>query len=483
MPDTLAELYAHALTAHKTGRLEEAVAGYRHVLAQDPDHANALHLLSQVLLQCQQPAEALTQVYRALQRHPAVAPFHYTAALILRQLHRPSESVWHLLSAILLSPEDPAPYLLLGNLHFLAERFSAAELCFRQLLTLDPQHADAANNLGNTLERLQQPDEAVPCLQRAAQLQPAAPTVATNLSKLLARLVPSWHPPMMNDSARNRAYAAALARAVRPGMLVLEIGTGAGLLALMAARAGAERVITCEMQPTIAEAARAVIAANGLTERITVLTLNSAQLRIGHELPRPADVLVSEILSNELLNEGVLPALEDARARLLAPGAAIIPVIGALRAVLAGGDYIAANVCVEQVEGFDVSPFNQVCNRRVGLDLRWRGYESFCTDFEPFRFDFTASNPTPEGRTTLHLPVTRSGRCYGVLQWIWLGLDDATHFENHPATPVLASGWQHMLYRFETPVELRAGQTVTLVATHNRFTPWFHLERVTDARP
>src|ERR1700740_172103 len=62
---------------------------------------------------------------------------------------------------------------------------------------------------------------------------------------LLAKGVPPSHLPMLRDCPRHQCYKTAIERAVRPGMRVLEIGTGAGLLSLLAARAGAQ-VITCE---------------------------------------------------------------------------------------------------------------------------------------------------------------------------------------------------------------------------------------------
>jgi hypothetical protein len=48
------------------------------------------------------------------------------------------------------------------------------------------------------------------------------------------KVVPRWHFTMMNDAPRNQAYADSIARHVKD-KLVLEIGTGAGLLALLAA--------------------------------------------------------------------------------------------------------------------------------------------------------------------------------------------------------------------------------------------------------
>ena len=87
--------------------------------------------------------------------------------------------------------------------------------------------------------------------------------------RLYQMFVPRWHFPMLGDKLRNRAYSAAIASKVKPGDVVLDIGCGAGLTAMLAARAGAKHVYTCEQQPLIAQAESRVIEENGLADRIT----------------------------------------------------------------------------------------------------------------------------------------------------------------------------------------------------------------------
>ena len=156
------------------------------------------------------------------------------------------------------------------------------------------------------------------------------------LRLIVEKLVPGWHVPMMNDRPRNQAYEAAIKRAVS-GTHVLDIGTGAGLLSLMAARSGARAVTTCEMVRTVAGRAQEIVQKNGFAERITVVARKSTDVRIGVEIAARADVLISEILSSDLLGEEALPSIEDAKARLIKPGARIIPAASALRGMIVGG--------------------------------------------------------------------------------------------------------------------------------------------------
>ena len=99
----------------------------------------------------------------------------------------------------------------------------------------------------------------------------------------------------MNDDERNDAYLAALQSAITKDTHVLEIGTGSGLLSMMAARSGAEKVTTCEASPIIATTAKKIIATNGMAGTINVIAKKSNNVEVGVDLPRPADLLVSEI--------------------------------------------------------------------------------------------------------------------------------------------------------------------------------------------
>jgi protein arginine N-methyltransferase 1 len=131
---------------------------------------------------------------------------------------------------------------------------------------------------------------------------------------------PWAHVAMLDDVTRTRAFVRAIHATVRPGDVVLDVGTGTGVLAVEAARAGARRVYAVE-QRGIGEGARDVFGANGLADRIQVVQGQSTSV----ELPERADVLVSEILGNDPFAEGILSTFRDARERHLKPQAQLVP--------------------------------------------------------------------------------------------------------------------------------------------------------------
>jgi type I protein arginine methyltransferase len=81
---------------------------------------------------------------------------------------------------------------------------------------------------------------------------------------------PGIYVGMLNDRARTSRSLASIAEVVRPGNIVVDIGTGTGVLAIAAARAGAKHVYAIEAS-AIGQVAEAIFHANGLADRITLL--------------------------------------------------------------------------------------------------------------------------------------------------------------------------------------------------------------------
>jgi type II protein arginine methyltransferase len=266
---------------------------------------------------------------------------------------------------------DPANAEYPNNIGFMFHalgQLEPARDALEQSLRLNPNMAHAANNLGSVLEKLGDETAAIVCYRRALAIDPAFVDARENLVFACARIAPQWHFPMMADRPRNQAYADALARVVA-GRRVLDIGAGSGLLAMMAARAGAAHVDTCEMQPVIADVARTVVIANDLSDRVNVWSMKSSDLSTGQELSERADVLVTETFASGLLSEGVLPTVEDAHQRLLKPDAIVIPRRAAAYGYLIGGSIIEEHLFARRWTDLDLSAFDLLAPVKLGLHL------------------------------------------------------------------------------------------------------------------
>lgn len=275
----------------------------------------------------------------------------------------------------------------------------------------------------------------------------------------LAGEVPGFHMAMLLDRTRNDCYAAAIAHSVKPGMRVLDIGTGAGLLALLAARAGGE-VVTCESNPLIAAAAREIVARNGFADRITVVAKRSTELEVGVDLPERCDLLVSEIFGDGLVEEGVVPALNDAHARLLRPGAVIVPPRAELRCALVMHEQLDRldRTGLDDVSGFDLSPFAALTRPNRYLPRTQAAHIALRSAAVPaLALDFAAG---PIGRQRDRIALTSTGgRVDGVAHWLHLDFDGGVTYENAPFTDPL-SHWMVPVDAFATPRDTRPGDTI-----------------------
>ncbi len=399
----------------------------------------------------------------------------------LSRLGRPGEALVAFDDALNLSPQSATARLARAEISLQLERSEAAIEDLEAVLRIDPNSEIALKRLSTLFVRLNRARDALTLCERALQANPKNFTARLGRDWILSELVPVWHVPMMNEHQRNKAYHEGLAGAtLTTDTLVFEIGTGSGLLSMMAAQLGAGSVVTCEAVSLVAETAREVVAQNGYADRVHVIAKPSQQISMGAELPRLADVLVHEIFSSELLGEHVLSALEDAKARLLKPGAKILPARAHVMVALVAGSDIAGNTRIESAHGFDLSAFNRIQPRRKPL-YREDLSPILLSDAIPvFSFDFEhQSSFPPEVRES---PITASadGRCLGLIQWIRLDFSPTVHYENHPLDRRTISGWQHIFYGFDQAPDVRVGQTVRIKASHDRSHLWFDFLGVED---
>jgi len=297
----------------------------------------------------------------------------------------------------------------------------------------------------------------------------SAPTGAHH--EALRELVPRWHFAMLNDLSRNSLFEEAIKHAVRRGGHVLDIGSGSALLAMIAARYGADLVTSCEIVRPIAQAAARIVADNGLADAITVVNKSSDQLVVGGELPERADLIVTEIVDCGLVGEGILPSLRHARAHLLKPGGTIIPKGARVLAAPVDSAYLWQLNRVGYACGFDVSHFNEFASRRYfPILLHAWPYRLLTTPVEVLSFDF-AKDPLAPGNKVVEVPIEESGTCHGIAFWFELFLDDKRVLTNEPNNRT--GHWDQAFQCLPKPLAVRAGTTVQLSVAHFDYLIYF----------
>jgi protein arginine N-methyltransferase 1 len=234
---------------------------------------------------------------------------------------------------------------------------------------------------------------------------------------------------MIADDVRTEAYASALRHTVTPTSVVLDIGTGAGIFALLACQLGARRVYAIESDDVI-EVAREAASENGFADRIEFIQGASTQVM----LPERADVIVSDLHGKLPLFRDHLPSIVDARKRLLAPGGALIPKRDTLWAVLVEEpelyrvhvDTWTANRYGIQMSAARSIATNMLLSKRVSPS----GFLVEPTPWTVLDYELLESaNVSAE----LEWSPTRSGTAHGICLWFDATLTDRVAFSNAPA--------------------------------------------------
>ncbi len=137
------------------------------------------------------------------------------------------------------------------------------------------------------------------------------------------------------------------------------------------------------------------------------------------------------------------------------------------------GDEMRKNLQVDDSFGFNLQHFNSVVSKKRVIARKDLNMAMLSDSIDAFSFDFQNDHFFPAESKTIDIPVTASGRCYGVIQWIYLQMDQEVTFENHPCEKTSVANWQQCAYLFDEPLELQAGQVVVISALHDRKVPWF----------
>ena len=221
-PQQTMEVLQRALADHQSGRTREAEAAYRRVLAEQPNHPDALHLLGVLLTQHGNAVAALPLLQRAAQLGPNVAQFHFHLGQAWAALNRHNEALASFATAIRLDPRDglmrseagaslaaigrpvesleqhriatelaPANAAILGNYGmalFRAGRPQDALLVLRRAVALDPNDVGVRLQLGEVVWQTSNYEEANQIAQQAMRLAPNDPRVKLLLGNTLQTL-------------------------------------------------------------------------------------------------------------------------------------------------------------------------------------------------------------------------------------------------------------------------------------------------------
>ncbi|HSK62875.1 MAG TPA: 50S ribosomal protein L11 methyltransferase [Pyrinomonadaceae bacterium] len=259
---------------------------------------------------------------------------------------------------------------------------------------------------------------------------------------------------MLADRVRIDAYAAALRQAVKPDSIVLDLGCGPGLFALLACKLGARRVYAVEPDNVI-NIARAAAVANGFAERIEFFQSLSTEIT----LREPATIMISDLRGVLPWFQQHIPAIIDARNRLLTKDAVLIPRRDLLWAAL-----------VEATDEYEkiVGPWEK---NQFELDLSagtaritntWRKTHLRAEELLSEPVCWAALHyykvSSPDVSAEISWRAARSGTAHGVAVWFDADLAEGIGFSNRPGATELIYGTG--FFPFPRPVDVREGERV-----------------------
>jgi type I protein arginine methyltransferase len=275
---------------------------------------------------------------------------------------------------------------------------------------------------------------------------------------------------MIADSVRMDAYTWALRAAVHPGDTVLDLGTGTGIFALLACQYGAGHVIAIEPNENIHVAKRLAIE-NGYIDCIEFIQDLSTKV----DLPGSADVIISDLRGVLPLHGKHIPALVDARERLLKPSGVLIPGRDTLFACVVE----APDLYKEYSEPWEPNPYNLKLNsaRAVTINTWSAGRVKAAQMLTPGQAWGTleyGSIESPNLNGTLAAEFIRSGAAHGLIVWFDTELVDGIGFSNAPDCEEHAKVYGSAFFPFLQPVEVsendRAIIEISAVLVNDEYT-------------
>jgi len=181
-------LLEHAMAHHRAGRLDAAEEGYRILLASEPEHPDALHLLGVTLCQKGNRLEALRWIDRAIERRPHAAVYHNARGEVLRELGCRDEAAAALGQALGLDPSLAVAHNNLGMIRLRDGLYEEALEQFDEAIRLQSRFTTARINRGEALQALRRWELAAEAYRQVLEIEPENPGAHSYLGYVLAEL-------------------------------------------------------------------------------------------------------------------------------------------------------------------------------------------------------------------------------------------------------------------------------------------------------
>ncbi|XP_004393400.1 PREDICTED: protein arginine N-methyltransferase 7 isoform X2 [Odobenus rosmarus divergens] len=323
----------------------------------------------------------------------------------------------------------------------------------------------------------------------------------------------SSYADMLHDKDRNIKYyqgiRAAVSRVKDRGQkaLVLDIGTGTGLLSMMAVTAGADFCYAIEVFKPMADAAVKIVEKNGFTDKIKIINKHSTEVTIGPDgdMPCRANILITELFDTELIGEGALPSYEHAHRHLVQENCEAVPHRATVYAQLVesrrmwswnklfpvrvqtsrGEQVIVPPLELERCPGAP-SVYDIQLNQVSPTDF------TALSDVMPmFSVDFSKQVSSSAACHSRQFEPLASGRAQVVLSWWDIEMDPEGKIKctmapfwahSDPEDLQWRDHWMQCVYFLPQEEPVVQGSSLCLVAHHDDYCVWYSLQKTSPEK-
>uniref|UniRef100_A0AAZ3PP17 Protein arginine N-methyltransferase n=1 Tax=Oncorhynchus tshawytscha TaxID=74940 RepID=A0AAZ3PP17_ONCTS len=311
----------------------------------------------------------------------------------------------------------------------------------------------------------------------------------------------SCYADMLHDHDRNEKYyqgiRAAVSRVKARGekVIVLDIGTGTGLLSMMAVTAGADYCYAVEVFKPMADAAFRIVKKNGFSDKIKIINKHSTEVTVGldGDMQTRANVLVTELFDTELIGEGALPSYEHAHLNLVQAGCEAVPHRATVYAQLVESEQLWswAQLQPMEVDGRKLLPppavshcagAHSVCDIQLSQvpPHHFTPLGPLCTMFS---VDFSKPVSSAPQSHSSSFPAQSSGRAQVVLSWWDIDMDPSGSIVcsmapswTYPDPQSWRDHWMQSVYFLPVERRVAEGEELSLTVSHDDYSLWYSLQ-------
>lgn len=312
----------------------------------------------------------------------------------------------------------------------------------------------------------------------------------------------SSYADMLHDYDRNKKYyqgiQAAVGRVKARGeaAIVLDIGTGTGLLSMMAVTAGADYCYAVEVFKPMSEAARCIVEKNGFSNKIKIINKHSTEVTVGPDgdMQTKANVLITELFDTELIGEGALPSYEHAHRNLVQSGCEAVPHRATVYAQLVqsealwswahlqpqtvGTSQLLPSVALAQCAGS-----HAVCDIQLS-QVPTHSFNTISPLLTMFSVDFSKPVSSAPQTHSSRFVAQCNGQAQVIFSWWDLDMDPSgsivcsmapswTYAD--PSTAPWRDHWMQSVYFLPEQRAVRENEELSLTVCHDDYSLWYSL--------